>query len=62
MCQITIYRGTESEDAKLMDDVSQYEIDLSGRKIRAQKMMGEEMVFTIENNVRWNSRKDTLII
>ncbi len=62
MCMVTIYRGEQKEDTKLMEEVSGYEILLDTNRIRAWQMMGEEREFEIENNVRWSSRDDTLVI
>ncbi len=62
MCNVTIYRGAISEDKKLWEDVSGYEISLEEGTVHARRMLGEEKVFTVENTVSWDARKDALII
>ncbi len=62
MCNVTIYRGKISDENKLWEDVSEYEILLDEGKVHARRMMGEKKVFAVQNSISWDARKDALII
>lgn len=64
MCEVKIYLNKKDEKTKLIDGISEYQLNLGDKKLIAYQTFGGTKEFKFRNlwGIRWSELDDSLII
>lgn len=62
MCKISVYKGSVSEENKLIDDVARYSLDLESGKLTVYPLLENPREFQVSKGISWDESNDSMII
>jgi len=64
MCVVKIYIGSKKEENKVMEEVSDYELNYKDKTLDAYPVLGESRKFKFKNidKIKWSEQDDSLVI